>query len=303
MAIIAYQSFESNTSKTHNADAIFQNKFTVETNQRVSGAGVNALVYPTIPEDPATIVQGPAHLVPVGRLSPMASASLSPLRAQIEQIFQNSTRALHDEIDLLVCGELDVASHGDFAALRAFPGLSTHTTFADKNCQCFTAFTASGRGAQSKMIAEGVGYLCVDLGGICVLFVHVPNAFARDRNATTAFYGRIIQDVIGKGYAAIDLVMGDTNQSSADQTRDCLEAAKGATGAQYVNAFSGGAIEPVDNYMHTEKGTNSSGSKMYDVAVYNQTSLKLRRVVYFSQSSSGTTATDHMGIAIDVIRA
>ena len=48
--------------------------------------------------------------------------------------------------------------------------------------------------------------------------------------------------------------------------------------------------------------TNSAGTKMYDVAVYNRLSIMVRRVVYFSQSSSGTTATDHMGIAIDVVR-
>lgn len=302
VTIIAYQSFESNTSSTHNAQAIFQKQFTMQTNARVAG-NVNALVYPTIPDDPATIVQGPAQLVPVAHLAPLASASISPLRAQIEQIYQNSTRALHDEIDLLVCGELDVASHGDFAALRSFPGLSTHTTLAGKNCQCFTSFTSSGRGAQSKVVTEGVGYLCVDIGGLCVLFVHVPNAFATNRTATAQFYAGIIQEAGRKGYGAIDLVIGDTNQASADQTRACLDEARGGTGADYANAFAGGAISPVDNYLHTESGTNSAGTKMYDVAVYNRASVTVRRVVYFSQSSSGTTATDHMGIAIDVVRA
>lgn len=301
MTIIAYQSFESNTSSTHNAAAIFQKQFTMQTNARVAG-NVNALVYPTIPEDPSTIVQGPAALVPVGQLSPLSSASISPLRSQIEQIYQNSTRALHDEIDLLVCGELDIGSHGDFAAMRAFPGLTTHTTHAAKNCQCFTAFTSSGRGAQSKVICEGVGYLCIEIDRLCVLFVHVPNAFATDRIATARFYMGIIQEAVSKGYRGIDVVMGDTNQASADQTRACLEDAKGATGAQYVNAFSGSTIEPVDNYLHRESGTNSAGTKMYDVAVYNQASVRLNRIVHFSQSSSGTTATDHMGIAIDAVR-
>lgn len=302
MTIIAYQSFESNASSTHDAQAIFQNQFTRKTNARVAG-NVNALVYPTIPEDPATIVQGPAQLVTVGQLAPRSSASLGPLRAQIEQIYQNSTRALHDEIDLLVCGELDVAGHDDFAALRAFPGLSTHTTLASKNCQCFTSFTSSGRGAQSKVVAEGIGYLCIDIGGLCVLFVHVPNEFATDRIRTAQFYARIIQEAVGKGYGAVDLVIGDTNQGSADQTRACLDDAKGSTGADYANAFTGGAIEPVDNYLHSESGTNSSGKKMYDVAVYNRATVRVQRVVYFSQSSSGTTATDHMGIAIDIVRA
>ncbi|MEE4451240.1 hypothetical protein [Novosphingobium resinovorum] len=301
MTIIAYQSFESNTSTTHNAQAIHQKQFTQQTNARVAG-NVNALVYPTIPDDPATIVQGPAHLVPVRHLSPLAAASISPLRAQIEQIYQNSTRALHDEIDLLVCGELDIASHADFAAMRSFPNLTTHTTLASRNCQCFTSFTSSGRGAQSKVVSEGIGFLCIDIDGLCVLLVHVPNAFATDRGATTAFYAQIIQDAVRKGYASMDVVMGDTNQASADHTRDCLQAAAGNTGAVYVNAHGGGTIAPVDNYLHVESGTNSAGTRMYDVAVYNRMSVALKQAVYFSQSSSGTTATDHMGIAVEVLR-
>jgi hypothetical protein len=51
----------------------------------------------------------------------------------------------------------------------------------------------------------------------------------------------------------------------------------------------------------TEKGTNSTGSKMYDIAVYRSDIVDLKKgTAYVSQSSSSVTITDHCGLGLNV---
>lgn len=97
----------------------------------------------------------------------------------------------------------------------------------------------------------------------------------------------------------IHVVISDTNQTSLDYTAKVLnEEFKTNT---YMNPRQDGSFEKVDNYRVQGKGTNSKGTKMFDVAIYRSDLVKLKQpVIYFSQSSGAVTATDHCDLAIEV---
>jgi hypothetical protein len=67
MPLVAYQSFNSNASKTHDLASASMQPFTRQTNAYVTEQQQKALVLPFIPGDLTAPVEGPAHLVPIKR--------------------------------------------------------------------------------------------------------------------------------------------------------------------------------------------------------------------------------------------
>ncbi|HWW68487.1 MAG TPA: hypothetical protein VN089_00950 [Duganella sp.] len=116
------------------------------------------------------------------------------------------------------------------------------------------------------------------------------------------FYKDIADTILKNGGGVIDIVMGDTNQSSGGVTPNVVSQ---ATNQTFKNAHEGD-ISPIDGYNVSVGGTNSKGNKMYDVAVYNANKVKLKKICYWSQltpfGDGGQVAavTDHMGLAIEV---
>lgn len=121
------------------------------------------------------------------------------------------------------------------------------------------------------------------------------------------FYQDIESAIIQKGGGPIDLVMGDTNQSSAGVTPEVLRK---ATGLPFENAQVDKIIKAIDVYKEDKeagvKGTNAKGDQMYDVAVYNSATVKMKKICYWSQlapmpdGSVVAAVTDHMGLAVEV---
>ncbi len=69
----------------------------------------------------------------------------------------------------------------------------------------------------------------------------------------------------------------------------------------YKNASSTGQIEKIDNHNVTERGTNSTGTKMYDVCLYRSDLVRLLAgPFYLSQSTGAVTVTDHCGVGMQV---
>lgn len=295
MPIIAYQSFNANASSNHGVAATTLQRFTRETNARVTKQGQHALVLPILPAEGgiSAPVYGPAHLRPIEALE--SRQAVSVFGAQIALLWQNFYRQLGGMPDILVCGEMDM-SHPDFRGLVTDENLKVDSFSARKACQSFTAISQAPAGCIALLQGEGcIVYL---VGRLVVVFVHVPNRVARDAKLTQQFYRRIAESIKGHG-GIIHLVIGDTNQGSAGFTADVLNAAF-ATKA-YRNGTSGSQIEKVDNYQVSERGTNSTGTKMYDVCVYRSDLVHLQAgPVYLSQSSGAVTVTDHCGLAVQV---
>jgi len=234
--IIAYQSFNANSSSTHGLKSMWQQPLTRATAKRVRGQQHHALVLPHLDDEFSLPVEGPAHLKPIAELS--GGPTQTVFGAQVALIYQNVYRAIGAMPDLLVCGELDVGN-ADFAQLRQRSGLAMRVTGNAKACQCFSAFAQGPLAAQITLLSEGPGYVIYSIAGMSVLFVHVPNAIATDAGAVRDFYHGLNDHLVGIGAGGVDLVIGDTNQSSSDFTRGQLP-----TG--FANAHQGQTVSPFD---------------------------------------------------------
>ena len=315
MPLIAYQSFNANSSKDHGLAATSLQRFTMETNEYVTGKGHMALVLPHNAGSLAVPIQGPANLVPIQPIQPSgagASAKGKPgpaddrgrnrqktegqtvhvFGSQISLLWQNFYREFGMMPSLMVCGEFD-SSHADFEGVVGTEHVTVQAVPAAKACQSFTAISQNEVAARCR--GSGEGYVVYSLAGLNIAFVHVPNKIARDKAATIAFYTHIAQFVLGSGQI-IHLVIGDTNQSSAHFTMQALNAAFSCDA--YKNAQDGKTITKIDNYHVTERGTNSKGTELYDVAVYRSDLVSVKSVAYLSQSSSAITVTDHCGLGV-----
>jgi hypothetical protein len=293
--IIAYQSFNANSSTNHGLKALSFQRFTLATNEHVTEEGHEALVLPYNASNLAAPIEGPAHLRPIEVLT--TPQTIEVFGAQISLVWQNFNRVFGAMPDIMVCGELD-ASNADFANVVAGPNVAIDPVSAKKACQSFTAISQTSIASRIAFIAGGEGYVVYEVAGLVVVFVHVPNRIATSRNATQEFYIKIAQQM-QVGGRTIHLVIGDTNQPNFNFTAEILNLAF-KTDA-YENATDTRDVEKLDNYNVVESGTNSTGTKMYDVAVYRSDLVDLKRsTAYLSQSSSAVTITDHCGLGVRV---
>ncbi len=315
MPLIAYQSFNANSSKDHGLAATSLQRFTRDTNAYAVGLGHKALVLPHDAGNLGAPIEGPANLVPVQGLPEASSKkrkrddddSTLPAKrvkagggqavqvfgAQISLVWQNFYREFGMMPGLMVCGELDV-SHPDFHGVVG--GTDITALPATKACQSFTAFSQAL--SRATHLGGGEGFVVYSIANMNVVFVHVPNKIAQKADETKLFYANIAKDILGSG-KIIHLVIGDTNQSSADFTRNVLNDAFQTKA--YRNALEGKTITKIDNYNVTEKGTNAKGTALYDVAIYRSDVVDLKKPpAYLSQSSNAVTVTDHCGLGVVV---
>lgn len=302
--VIAYQSLNSNSSSNHGVSASNSQTFTRKTHDQVAQSTEPwMLSLPTAEGvSPNVPIQGPAQLLPTAPSGFMNkglnsdSQFLSMVEGKARQIHQNLIRAFPNvSCDLLVFGELD-SSNSEWSSIQGNAGPLLHSSNPAKACNCFSVHNT---GAFSSKIAEGTGWLAVACGNVVAVFVHVPNSIAKSESGTISFYQEINTAVLSKGKGAIDVIMGDTNQSSSDFTPRIVSKALGVT---FNDAHPSSSIKPFDAHETSFGGTNSTASKKYDVAVYNTTSVKKIEAIYLSQFSrvgSGVAAvTDHMGICV-----
>lgn len=298
MPLIAYQSLNANSSKSAGLSSIRMQRFTRETNARVTELKHEALVLPHDTRDLATPIEGPANKVRIAELA-SSSHTYEVFGAQIALTWQNFQRQFAAMPDVMVIGELDM-SHPEMVGLVGGEGVAVSSFSARKACQSFTAISQGPLAAQIKLLKSGTGYVGYSVGGLVVVFVHVPNAIAKSRNETETFYFQIAHALNVQGNV-IDLVLGDTNQGSFGFTADALNTAFGTSA--YRNAVDAPSVSPIDNWNVTQGGTNSVATRMYDIAVYRSDLVELKQAAsYVSQSSGGVTATDHCGLAVEVAR-
>jgi hypothetical protein len=249
--LIAYQSLNSNSSKTHNLAASTMQRYTRETNAYVTGAGHDALVLPHNAMDLTTPIQGPANLVRIAelpektrkrklddadaagadnkrrRLDGADGGTANVFGAQISLLWQNFYRTFGAMPDIMVCGEVD-ASNDDFKNMVGTKDgddkavLTIDAVIAKAASQSFTAISQTG--SQITQISSGIGYVAYSVRGLNVVFVHVPNEFATEANRVQEFYRKIASSLL-QGGKVIHLVIGDTNQSSLGFTQKALNSA------------------------------------------------------------------------------
>lgn len=295
MPIIAYQSFNSNSSTSHGVEAFSFQRFTKLANSSVTNQGVQALVLPSNPSNLVDAIEGPANLMDIEQLTD--TQPVTAFGGQISLIGQNLVRALGSIPDILVLGEMD-SSHSEFSKIVNDKNVVFEHVSMSKACQSFTAISPVQNQAKIGRICFDEGYVVYKVFDFIVIFVHVPNRIATSKSQAASFYHAIIQHVQSKG-GVVHLVIGDTNQPSIDFTADVLNSVDPL--GKYVTSASSSNIEPVDNYNSSVGGTNSTGSKMYDVAVYRSSLVKLAGgPAYLSQSSGGITVTDHLGVGVKI---
>lgn len=297
MPTIAYQSLNANASSTHGLASISNQKFTKDTNAYVTGQGHQALVLPHDSMELSTPIEGPAHLRPIEVL--VSKHTVHAFGAQVSLAFQNFYRAMKDMPDLMVIGELDT-SHPDFASMLGGSKIEVTAHPAKKACQSFTAISQTEVASNISFLLNGEGFVAYSVGDLVVVFVHVPNRIATSKAETQQFYLNIAH-TLGAKAKYIDLIIGDTNQPSFNFSAEVLNLAFGTDA--YKNASSQSGITKSDNWNVEEKGTNSTGTKMYDVAVYRSDINELTAgPIYISQSSGAVTVTDHCGLAVTIKR-
>ncbi|WP_158928839.1 hypothetical protein [Acidisphaera sp. S103] len=295
MPVIAYQSFNANSSKNHGLSALALQRFTKEANKHATSHGHQALVPPSDTMDISTPIEGPAQLKPIEVLSDKQPVSV--FGTQIALLWQNFYRVFGAMPDIMVCGEMD-SSNSDFSSVVTDPKVALTPHPAKMACQSFTAVSQSTVASKLLFIKSGEGFVLYMVGDLIVCFVHVPNKIATSKSAVEQFYFDIASYVNSHG-AVIHVVLGDTNQPSFNFTTACLNIAFNTTA--YVNASNNSSVEKIDNWNVTEKGTNATGTKMYDIAVYRSDVVELKKgTAYVSQSSSAVTITDHCGLGLHV---
>lgn len=227
---------------------------------------------------------------------------LHMIEDKARQTHQHIYRSMGQACDLLVYGEMD-ANHSDWSQFSGNAGQLVTATSTGKACNSFSVHASNA--TQHTPLGSGMGWIAIKSGNVNVVFVHVPNSIAKSRNAATQFYSRINTHLIQSGHGAIDLVMGDTNQSSGGFTPSVVSE---ATGSRFIDAQAGSNITPFDSYKRSFGGTNSKGTMKYDVAVYNSNTVSIGNIDYLSQStpvqhlgeSHAAAVTDHMGLMIQV---
>lgn len=327
--VIAYQSLNSNVSHEHDLEASTSQMHTRKAQRTLAGKKSEpySLNFPTIDDPkPDLAVHGPAQLVPTAsadaidvkkskkrkvddvdqedkELQDAMDRMLGMFQGKARQIYQHAHREFGLPCNLLVFGELD-GKNKAWSKTTAATGELVHASVFPKACNCFSLHSANSA-STTKFIDEGDGWVAANCNGVRVVFVHVPNSLATDAAKAVAFYkeikNKVLNNVSGGG-GVIDVVMGDTNQSSALFSPTNISA--GMDG-KFKDAHSASEkISPVDTYNVKFKGTNSVDSKKFDVAVYNTATVKKIDVRYFSQlSHSGGSAaayTDHMGVLVKV---
>lgn len=319
MPIVAYQSFNSNSSSTHGAEQASFQLHTRMANQTALTMGQQVLPPPILSDNLALPVEGPANLVTVGDLGSKKrkrSGSDAGDEAKrvctglvhgdhVATIYQNVIRAVGAAPDLLVIGEIDV-SHPDFKLLAVRdPAIKAQAHPNAKACQCFSSFSNTGLSSQVQLVETGIGFVAFAVAGTTIVFVHVPNDAAADATKTKAFYGKVRDAVKAKNHD-IDIVMGDTNQKSFGHTANCLNAIYGdgtfeTGGSKQIQLFDSYDAKGV-NGQQTVQGTNSKANVMFDVVAYRGKSVAVEKLAYYSQSSTGSTVTDHCGLALRFAR-
>jgi hypothetical protein len=332
VAVIAYQSLNSNASTEHNLDATTSQHFLRQAQRTLSSLypeGSGALKYPTNPDiDPHEAIQGPAQLLPVAGSSFMdveepnkkrkraqtddetdaayneaRLRTLGMVEGKSRQIYQQTYREFGEQCDLVVFGELD-SDHPDWRSLTASSGKRVHVSSFPKACNCFSLHS-SGASLKVQPLADGEGWCAARCNGVLAVFVHVPNSLATKKDEAVKFYNTIRSKLlVTDGGGVIDVVMGDTNQPSEMFSPGVIS--KGLAG-DFKDGHGSGTITASDTWSQggvTHKGTNSVDNKKFDVAVYNTATVAKISVRYITQLSfSGGKAaayTDHMGILVKV---
>lgn len=283
---------------------------------------------------------------PIGTISQANVSTANFFDMMKQKVLQNRQavyREMRDMPHVTAFGELDGA-HQDFRTMNEYvvSDFSGATSLL-KACQNFSVYCSNS--IPAKCVGSGEGWYAIRYLNYVVVFVHVPNKLMKSKKAPAAkpakagpikgvgaqqqvkppaptpytkpapaavvettedrlvkFYKEIADTILKNGGGIIDVVMGDTNQSSGGVTPNVVSQ---ATNQPFKNAHDGD-ISPIDGYNVSVSGTNSKGTKMYDVAVYNANTVKLKKICYWSQLSpfgdSGKVAavTDHMGLAIEV---
>lgn len=298
MPLIAYQSFNANASKTPGLSSLSMQRFTKDTNVRVTELKHEALVLPHDTNDLATPLEGPPNKVRIAELT-SSSHTRDVFGAQIALTWQNFQRQFTAMPDIMVIGELNM-NNPELVNMVSGDGVIVRSFEAKKACQSFTAISQGPLASQIKLLQSGTGYVAYSVAGLVVVFVHVPNAIAKSRNETETFYYQIAHALNVKGNI-IDLVLGDTNQGSFNFTASALNTAFGTS--MYKNAMDAPSVSPIDNWNVKQGGTNSVATQMYDIAVYRSDVVELKQAAaYVSQSSGGVTVTDHCGLAVEIVR-
>ncbi len=309
MTNIVYQSLNSNSSTSHGISASNSQFFTRKTHDRLASVDEKWMLnLPTTEAaEPDVPVHGPAELIPSAPGGFMAKQQhdneefLSLVKGKAEQIHQQAMRELGAPLDVLVFGELDGANP-EWNPLQSSSGTFTNSSFTGKACNAFSVCKIK---TQYEHIAEGTGWIAIKINNIIAVFVHVPNSIAKSQSSAITFYQKINTAVLQAGKGAIDIIMGDTNQGSADFTQNVVS--KGLN-TPFYNAHQGSSIAPVDAYQQTFGGTNSTASMKYDIAVYNPATVRINRFIYLSQATSthhnganhAAAVTDHMGMGVSL---
>lgn len=294
MPLIAYQSLNASSSTDHGLKSLQNKQFTKATNNFVVAQKHQALVLPINTGNINTPIEGPAELVEVAKLEKEQHETSEPFGAQIAYLFQNAQREFLAMPDILVVGELDI-ENTELSSMVSGQSMGVRSFASKKACQCFSSFSQGALSSQITFLKHGAGWVAYSVDAVIVVFVHVPNAIARSKNETELFYFQIAHSLANNG-KIIDIVIGDTNQSSFNFTANALKIALGIT---YENAVTPN-VEPVDNFQVSLGGTNSNATKMYDVAVINPKRVKCDGYAYLSQSSGAITVTDHCGLIINL---
>lgn len=290
-------------------------------------------------------VQGPANLVataPEGTISDDTNHQVffEMMKSKVLQNRQAVYREMKDMPHVTAFGELDSKAPQSKIMEQYVVGSMKDASINDSACQSFSVYCSNG--LKADCVGQGEGWYAIRYLGLTVVFVHVPNRLMRSKKTSSKnqaaqgpvkgvaaqhkvkapatkpyttpangettedrlvkFYQAIADAILQKGGGPIDLIMGDTNQSSGGVTPKVLGK---ATGLPFENAHVG-KIKPIDAYNVGVGGTNAKGDKMYDVAVYNSDTVKMKKIRYWSQlapwenGSSVAAVTDHMGLAIEV---
>ncbi len=299
--IFSYQSLNASSSRIHGLSSLNSQPLTSMAQDHLANAKRDARHVHRTSEtsEPTHWPPGPAGSMAKGKHTNLEFSAL--LNSKARQTSINILLDFKARPDLLAFGEVN-HTHPQMNTFNESVGspLPMHKVFA-KACQNFSVYWDNP--SQSLILGAGLGWNAVMCGNLIVVFVHVPNAVARDKPLTIQFYKNIYSALNGR---VPDIIMGDTNQPRAGHTQECVTSALGTGAITYLDAHPDRDIEPFDSINFSATGTNAKLNKKYDLAVYNTRTVEILRCKYVSphvpvpEEGFSKAVTDHMGVIIKV---
>ncbi|WP_438465513.1 hypothetical protein [Marinomonas sp. PE14-40] len=195
-------------------------------------------------------------------------------------------RSIKQHVDITCVGELNAQiTSDDISAFRDL-GKNVRVASAKKHCQNFSLFTPildTNLSLNTHFLSD-TGFVAFIKNNLLIVFLHVPNSNASSSTGMQSFFTGLKNKINASSLIKKipDIIMGDTNQSGISTVVNTLKTIY-TGGNSFKLATSIVKDSTLKSPFGNLHGTNSTGEKFYDIALYNENTVHLPWIEYTNQ--------------------